>query len=93
MDPIRHQAGIEKAKEIREAIMKDAATKDKMKSKSCRVCTNELQIGEEIIELPCHQDYVFHVPCFEQWFDETTFKEHTARKGTGCTVCREIEVQ
>jgi len=93
MDPIRHQAGIEKAKEIREAIMKDTATRDKMESKSCLVCTNQFQIGEETIELPCHQDHFFHVPCFEQWRDEATSEEHATKKGNACAVCRAVEAQ
>eukprot|EP00878_Enallax_costatus_P002103 GHUV01002270.1.p1 GENE.GHUV01002270.1~~GHUV01002270.1.p1 ORF type:complete len:347 (+),score=121.21 GHUV01002270.1:142-1182(+) len=58
--------------------LKDQAALDSIGSKgtACPVCTEELQLGDRVQQLPCK--HVFHVPCLAPWL----------RQNNSCPVCR-----
>jgi hypothetical protein len=47
---------------------------------TCAICTEVLQLGDEVQQLPCHKSHLFHPPCLEPWLS----------RSNACPVCREV---
>ncbi|KAF5830946.1 hypothetical protein DUNSADRAFT_13802 [Dunaliella salina] len=45
----------------------------------CSICTEVLQVGDQVQSLPCHKTHLFHPACLHPWLS----------KSNACPVCRE----
>ncbi|WAQ87816.1 hypothetical protein PtA15_8A723 [Puccinia triticina] len=47
----------------------------------CTICKEELsQVGQTVVQLPCHPAHLFHRGCIQPWIE----------LNTGCPICRAV---
>eukprot|EP00983_Pelagomonas_calceolata_P114419 1160092-Pelagomonas_calceolata.AAC.8 len=58
----------------------DEAKQQQQEQSVCSVCTEVLQVGDQVQSLPCHETHLFHPACLRPWLS----------KSNACPVCREV---
>ena len=48
---------------------------------TCIICISEFNENEDIVELECHENHMFHYDCIENWI---------ARGNRECPICRKV---